>query len=496
MFGGVARKGKGELNVSNRSMIFIGAAVISAVAGSVRASDLIIDWNNVLLDAIRTNPGGVGVGGPGAISRTGAIMHAAMFNAVNAVDQTHFSYDPNSTFSPGAAGGADKFAAAAVAANRTLRALYPAALQPIFDARLNSDLASIPDGPAKAAGISLGEYSATHMLALRANDGWDADPSYSFGSNPGDFQMPQAGSPVHPHWGNVTPFGMTSGSQFRTDRIGAYGSMENFLASQEYTDNFNDVKQNGSIDSWTPADDEYKIAFFWANDRNGTSKPPGQLNQITQTMADRQFAGLNASDRLSQSARLFALLNLAMGDAGVAAWDVKYNTPYDLWRPITGIQQADADGNINTISDPSWQPLNHVDPDGPGPMSADPFTPPFPAYVSGHATFGAAHAAIMREFFGDSDSILGGPLTFGTDDPFLPAGYTRTFSSWEDMARENGRSRVYLGVHWQIDADDGYTIGDNLGQWMFDNYLRAVPTPGATMLLAVGAVVGLRRRRA
>lgn len=481
--------------MSPARVLIIGAALICSEAATAHASDLIIDWNNVLLQSIRTNPGGLGVGGPGAISRTGAMMHTAMFNAVNAVDQTHFGYDPDGTFAPSVPAGTDKFAAAAVAANRTLRALYPAALHPTFDARLSSDLAAIPDGPGKTAGVALGEYAASHVLSLRQNDGWNADPSYTFGNQPGDYQMPQAGNPVHPHWGNVTPWGMTSGAQFRTDRIGAYGSMANFLASQEYTDNFNDVKDNGRIDRWTPADEEYKIAFFWANDRDGTSKPPGQLNQITQAMADRQFASMSADERLSQSARLFALLNMGMADAGVAAWDCKYNSPYDLWRPITGIQQADADGNVNTISDPTWQPLNHVDPDGPGPMAADPFTPPFPAYVSGHATFGAVHAAIMREFFGDSDAILGGPLTIGTDDPYLPGGYTRTFTSWEAMARENGRSRVYLGVHWQIDADDGYTIGDNVGQWMFDNYLRAIPAPGAAVLMAMGGMIGLRRRR-
>jgi hypothetical protein len=473
----------------------LAACVVVAVSGQARAGDLVTDWNEVYLEAIRVAPGGIGVGGPGAISRTGAIMHAAMFNAVNAVDQTHEFYDPAGTFAPGAATGASRQAAAVVAAHQTLTALYPAALHATFDARLASDLAAIPDGPSKTAGVALGQYAANHMLTTRAGDGWNADPSYTFGGNPGDFQMPQAGNPVHPHWGNVTPFSMTSGSQFRTNRIGSYGSMANFLASQEYTDNFNDVKENGRIDRWTPSDEEYKVAFFWANDRDGTSKPPGQLNQITKAMADRQFAGLSPDERLSQSARLFALVNLAMGDAGVAAWDVKYNTPYDLWRPVTGIQQADADGNPLTISDPTWEPLNHVDPDGAGPMAANPFTPPFPAYVSGHATFGAAHAAIMRQFFGESDLIEGGALECGTDDPYMPAGYTRSFTSWEQMARENGRSRVYLGVHWQIDADDGYTIGTGLAEHLFANYLRVVPTPGAAGLLACVGVVAMRRRR-
>ena len=111
-----------------------------------------------------------------------------------------------------------------------------------------------------------------------------------------------------------------------------------------------------------------------------------------------------------------------------------------------------------------------MDPDGAGPRLADPFTPPFPAFISGHATFGAAQAAIMRNFFG-RDKFA--PLTIGTDDPYVP-GLTRTFTSWETMARENGRSRIYLGVHWQWDADDGYTAGTKLANYLFHHYLRPV----------------------
>ncbi|MDX2115190.1 MAG: vanadium-dependent haloperoxidase [Planctomycetota bacterium] len=470
------------------SRLFVGAAAVSLAASAGHAS-VIVDWNNHLLDAIRQAPAG-----PPSMGRNGAMVMTAMYNAVNAVDQTHFSYGG---FNVQASAGTSRQAAAAQAAHDVMVNLYPAQ-SALWNARLNDSLSAIADGPAKLAGITLGQQSAAHMIGLRSADGMPGTTFYPSGMQPGDYRNPN--NPGNPNFGadvnggNFQTWGITSGAQFRPSRLSNYGTMANFLASQEYADNFNDVKNNGRIDRWTPADEEYQIAFFWANDRNGTYKPPGHLNAITQTMADRAFAGMNPDERLSKEARLFALLNIAMADAGVAAWDCKYNSEFDLWRPVTGIQLADTDGNPATVSDPTWEPLNHVDPDGPGPLLADPFTPPFPAYVSGHATFGAAHSAIMREFFGDSDQILGGPLTIGSEDPYN-GGITRTFDSWEAMARENGRSRVYLGVHWQIDADDGYTMGDQVGQWIFDRYLREVPAPGSAVLAFAGGLLFARRRR-
>ena len=473
--------------VAMKELLFVPAVAVATLVGAAHASDVVMDWNSMYLQGLRQGP----FNGPGPMARTGALMHTAIFNAVNAIDQTHVSYGG---FQQVAAPGTSKKAAVAYAAHRVLTQAYPQpGLVSQFDAQLSSSIAGLSEVE-RSLGQALGHAAADHIIAQRTNDGSSNFITYTPGTNPGDWRPTQAGDPVTPHWGNTTPWGLNSGSQFRPNRLSSYGTLSNFLASQEYADNYNDVKENGRVDRWTPADEEYQIAFFWGNDRGGTYHPPGHLNAITQTMAERQFAGLSEDDRISQSARLFGLLNLAMADAGVAAWDCKYNTELDLWRPITGIREADTDGNPLTISDPAWEPLNHVDPDGAGPMQADPFSPNFPAYMSGHATFGAAHSAIMREFFGGSDLIEGGLLEIGTDDPYVP-GLTRTFSSWEAMARENGRSRVYLGVHWQIDADDGYTTGDSVGQWIFDNYLRAVPTPGAFATFAAAGVFGLRRRR-
>jgi PAP2 superfamily len=470
-------------------MVVYAASALSMAACNERvmAQDEVTVWNNQLLNAIRQQPSG-----PPTMARNGAMVMTAMYNAVNAIDQTHQSYGGFSTVVDV---GTSKQAAAAQAAHDVMQHLYPT-LGAQWSNQLATSLSVIPNGPSRTAGIALGNASASHMIGLRANDGTSNPGTYVAGTNPGDYSNPNSGSrndAVEPNAGNYTPWSMTSGNQFRPDRLTNYGTMTNFMASNEYLNAYNQVKQVGSINSWTPADEEYKIAFFWANDRSGTYKPPGHLNKITQTFAQRQFAALSPDERLSQNARLFALLNMAMADAGVAAWDAKYNTDFDLWRPITAIRNADTDGNPGTIGESTWEPLNHVDPDGAGPMTADPFTPPFPAYISGHATFGAAHAAIMRSFFGGIDLIDGGPLTIGTDDPFVP-GLTRTFSSWEAMARENGLSRVYLGVHYQFDADDGYTTGDQVGSWMFSNQLQAIPEPSSAFLLGGYSMLMLFRR--
>lgn len=440
------------------------ALAVVALTGAARA-DVITDWNTQLANAIRQAPAG-----PPTMARSGAMVFTAIYNAVNAVDQTH---EPYGGFSTLAGPTTSREAAVAQAAHDVMVSLYPApALVTQWNAQLATNLAAIPNGAAKTAGIALGAASASHIIALRTNDGTQLPNTYVPGANPGDWVPTQPGPAVEPNAGLYTPWGMSSGSQFRQNRLTNYGTMANLLASPEYAANYNDVKANGRINSWTPSDENYKIAFFWANDRNGTFKPPGHLNAITQTFAARAFQALSPAARLSREARLFALVNMAMADAGVCAWDCKYDTAFDLWRPITGIQHGASDGNPHTKADPAWTPLNNVDPDGPGgPMLADPFTPPFPAYISGHATFGAAQAAIMRNFFG-GDSFA--PLTIGTDDPYVP-GLTRTFSSWKKMAKENGRSRIYLGVHWQWDADDGYTAGTGLANYIYGHYLRPLP---------------------
>ncbi|MBL8745881.1 MAG: vanadium-dependent haloperoxidase [Phycisphaerae bacterium] len=473
-----------------RSFSFVAAIV--AFAGSASA-DVVTQWQSVYQDAIRLTGGA-----PCPVSRGGPMMSLAMFDAINSIDAV---VDYNSSFQPFTPGlpvplaGTSREAAAATAAYETLFPLYgsnPACAALINNAYAAS-LAAIPDGAAKAAGIAHGQSVASSILAFRAGDGYDADPSYTYGTNPGDFQLTPDGPNVpafSPHWGNVTPWGLNTGSQFRPTTLTDFGSMDNLMHSQAYADQINGapgipgVKELGSRTSATRTADQTEIAWFWANDRDGTSKPPGQLVEISKIVSNQE--GLS----LSSNARMFALVNMAMADACVAAWDAKYNTPIDLWRPINAIRETDGagnpmpDGNPSTIPDSEWLPLND-------------FTPPFPAYVSGHGTMGAAHAGIMAALFGDNYSFDLGSDEFSVNPGLgYPADLTRHFNSFSEAAWENALSRIYLGVHYYWDALDANILGYQVANYVFENNLRPVPAPGMLALLIPGAALAARRRRA
>lgn len=456
------------------------------LAGTARA-DVVTEWSDTYLQVIRATGGA-----PCPLSRDGPMLYLSMYDAINAIDTVN---NPNAAFTPYQQGlpvpAADtsREAAAAAAAYTSLTALHlnNATDLALIQARYDSQLAAIPDGPAKTNGIAFGTGVANTLLAQRQNDGYDADSSYTPGGHAGDWRVTPDGpvvQPFTPHWGNVTPWGLLSGSQFRPTRMTDFGSMDNLMHSQAYADQINGtngvlgVKDFGARNSQVRTAEQTEIAWFWANDRDGTSKPPGQLIQITQAVS------ANTGLSLSQNARLYGMVGLALGDACIAAWDSKYNTPIDLWRPIDAIRETLDDGNAATTPDPNWLPLND-------------FTPPFPAYVSGHATFGATHAAVMAAFFG-TDSMT---FTIGSDEfavnPGLgyPADLTRTFHSFSEAAMENALSRVYLGVHYEWDALDGNTLGYQVGNYIASHYMLPIPGPGATSGLVLAGAVGLSRRR-
>jgi membrane-associated phospholipid phosphatase len=423
-------------------------------------TDEVISWNNVLLNAIRT----VG-GAPTPIARVSAMMHAAIYDAVNSIQKTYQPYllslpTPSETSAE---------AAVIHAAHRVLSVVFPSLtsdmslremLKNTFNEALSTSLSKISttDMEASENGRILGQAIANAIIANRADDGSDNNDPYVSGSNPGDWRPTGSGDAVTPNWPSVRPFTMTSGSQFRPPRPAGYATKFQMLSSPEYAAQVNEVKQLGSATSTARTAEQTEIAFFWANDLDGTYKPPGQLFRLTQIVSKlRQLS-------LEENARLFALVGLALGDAAIAAWDAKYSTDLDLWRPETAIRLANTDGNRATQADPNWEPLSVM-------MKADGskvrFSPAFPAYVSGHATFGATHSGILRNYFG-TDNVT---FTLDTDDPSVP-GVTRTFNSFSSAALENGRSRVYLGVHYQWDADAAYVSGTQLADYVFANFLR------------------------
>ncbi len=422
-----------------------------SVVRSANAIDVIVQWNDVLLEAIRKTGGA-----PTIISRVAAMMHIAMFEAVNIVVRKYYSYPNICLTHIHVPQYISTEAAVSYAAYRVLLASYPAQAS-LIDEALRAALVLIKDDQtAKDNGKVLGEAIAKAVLECRANDGSSACMSYQSGNRPGDWRSTNGASAVTPEWRNVRPFAMERGNQFRPPFPGNYANQVELLRSPEYAAQLQEVQLYGNKDSKIRTADQTEIAFFWANDLDGTYKPPGHLFRMTQIVSKLR----NLS--LVENARLFALVAIAMADAAIVAWDAKYADNYiNLWRPISGVQLADTDGNLVTREDRSWTPLS-IDP-----KTGVHFTPPFPAYVSGHATFGAAHAGVMRNYFG-TDNVT---FELDSDDPSVPY-VKRRFNSFSSAALENGRSRVYLGVHYQWDADNGYDSGTKLADFVSANFLQ------------------------
>ncbi|WP_121232494.1 vanadium-dependent haloperoxidase [Saccharothrix variisporea] len=416
-------------------------------ASAAPASDPVLYWNDVLLETYKS----VG-GAPGPLARGGAMVHAAIYDAVNSITTVGQPYVYKAE-----APTASVRHAVAYAAHDALVAAFPGQ---DFSDELATALADA--GSDTGNGTALGKAAAAAIVANRANDGSGDTTPYQVTNGPGHWRPTGSGTAATPNWGKVKPFTMTSGAQFRPQHPAGYSSMTALLASPEYAAQLNEVKSLGSANSTTRTAEQTQIAHFWANDLDGTYKPPGQLFKHTQVVAG--LRGLGTAEK----ARLFALVALAMGDAGIVAWDRKYQTDIDLWRPESGVQLADTDGNAATDADPTWRPLSKL-------RDGTPFSPPFPAYTSGHATFGGAWAGAMKSFFG-TDNIT---FTGGTDDPYAQ-GVQRTFTSFSAAATENARSRVYLGVHYQFDGDYGVSSGKAMAESAAVRFVRASgpTTPG------------------
>ena len=394
----------------------------------VPSADVVLEWNTLALDVIRQTKANPLLG-----SRDLAIMQVAVYDSVNAIDGSFTPYLAHVH----ASHGASPEAAAAQAAHDTLVALFPTQAA-TFDATLTADLAGISPGRARQ-GTDVGREVAEQILAWRSNDGSDRVVSYTPGTNPGDWQpTPPAFLPaLDPQWGSVTPFAMTSDSQFRPPPPPA-------LSSTEYATAFNEVKSLGASNSTTRTPDQTQIALFW-KDAAGTAYAFGHWNEIAQEVSVAQ--GLDLVD----NARLFALLNIATADALIASWDAKFT--FNFWRPITAIHFA-GDNALNpaTTSDPTWTPLI--------------VTPNFPSYTSAHSTVSSAAAAVLTAQFGAD-------YHFSAGSDGLP-GVTRSFDSFAAAAAEAGQSRIYGGIHFPFDNQVGLATGSALGNYVFQNFLRPV----------------------
>jgi hypothetical protein len=365
--------------------------------------------------------------------------------------------------------------AIAQAAHDALVALWPAQKVSV-DGKLAEDLAEFGDGDQKSRGITLGRRAAAAILARRTDDrSAQADPlvgvDYIPGNGPGEWrQDPISLIPVAlgAKWGQVTPFVLRSSDQFRIPPPPA-------LTSARYTRAFNEVKRLGGdgINTRTERTPEQTIAgIFWGYDGTpNLSAPPRLYNQIAVLIANQRGTGTGNPVTL---ARLLALVHTAMADAGIACWESKY--VYKFWRPVGAIREADTDRNPNTVVDPDFSPL------GAPASNINPgvnFTPPFPAYASGHATFGSALFQTLRRFYG-TDRIA---FTFVSDEfngvttdnqgnvrPRIP----RTFPNLSTAEEENGQSRIYLGIHWEFDKAEGMLQGRRVADFVANNAFQRV----------------------
>jgi hypothetical protein len=440
-------------------------------------------WNAIAIDASGLDHTPVAPGenrvfgeqlGPGRSSRAMAIVHIAIFDAINAIENDFESYSGI----PRVREFTSVDSAIAQAAHDTLVGMFPSQAA-AFHQLLEDDLDDIPGGRAKQNGIELGRRSAAAILARRNGDGSNfveerMGIEYIPGLEPGIWrQDPISLIPIAlgSRWDEVKPFVMNSARQFRAP---APPPMTSFA----YRSAFNEVKRLGGDGIVTPTirnNEQTLIGIYWAYD--GTPSlcaPPRLYNQIAVEIADTMD-----TDELIDMARLLALVNTAMADAGIAIWESKYL--FKFWRPVIGIREADpgtgptgdGDGNPGTIGDPTYSPLGAPASNLQGPN----FTPPFPAYPSGHAGFGGALFQVLRRFY-RTDRI---PFTFISDEfngitednqgnvrPLIE----RSFRSLSEAEEENGQSRIYLGIHWRFDKTEGIAQGRRVGNFVFDRAFR------------------------
>jgi membrane-associated phospholipid phosphatase len=414
-----------------RTLVFCIALSITFLA----KGDVVTDWNNAALDAIRgdsTVSPPIPPTPPPRASRALAILHASIYDAVNGIvrsQKPYFVKERGPT-------NASEEAAASAAAHKVLITLFPAYTDK-FDKLHEATLAKIREGTHKRRGLAWGESVANQILRWRFNDGSNAVVPLPPGSGPGVWQPtpPDFLPYALPQWGLVTPFVIPSGDFFRPKGPPA-------LESAKYASDYNEVKDLGAKKGSTRTDKQTEIALFWA-DGAGTATPPGHWNLIAQDVGSAQ------RNTMPQNAHLFALLNVAMADAAICAWDAKYT--YNFWRPVTAIREGDTDGNPATHPDPKWISLI--------------VTPPFPDYTSGHSTFSGAAAAVLSLFYGTSR------VPFTTTSDASP-GIVRSFRGFLQAANEAALSRMYGGIHFRSANEDGLKSGLAIGGWTFTHTMQ------------------------
>jgi hypothetical protein len=423
-------------------------AWLSGLAFAQPAANEVLQWNDTTMKAIEAN-GQSNV----VATRTLAMVQAAVHDALNAINRRYDAYYFEGPGDP----AASPDAAVAAAAHTVLVGVVNSFGTPaqkgtalaLVEQAYTASLARTTDGPARNKGVAVGRAAGAAMLALRKDDGATRDAPYTPGMGAGKWRPHPNPVPANPAianpdaargfapanvpgWANVTPFTLLSASQYWLPGPPA-------LVSPTYARDFNEVKAVGGKVSTVRTQDQTEIARFWF-------EGPGNWNTIARVVAAGRK--LDAHD----SARLLALMNVAMADSYIAGWKIRY--VYDSWRPVTAIREGDNDGNDATAGDPNWDSLQN--------------TPSVSDYPSTQSMFSAAAAVVLA-------SLLGGDqATFTTTSGKPFEGISRSFSSFSQAARESADSRVYAGIHFRSSCEDGMAAGRKIGQRAVALYLQPV----------------------
>ena len=391
-----------------------------AACSSVATADVITDWDEKAVAA-----GYTAKQGPPPHSRIVAIVHLAMFEAVNSIEGRYRPYRARLPAEP----GASREAAAAAAAHYVLTRVYPDQAKDM-DKALQSSLAAVGDEAARAKGVRLGERAGAAMLAERSGDGAGGPDTYRPFTAPGKY-VPTV-LPAASRWGSVRPFALKTGDQFRPGAPYA-------LTSREWASDYNEVKRMGAKAGSARSAEQTDIARFW--ELTG----PATYNPLA-----RQIVAAKRVD-LTDCARVFALVSIAAADALIAVFDAKYT--YNFWRPVTAIRNGDLHGNDAIERDPAWEPIIP--------------TPMHPEYPCAHCITQSAAAGVLQAFFGDAIPTV--KLTSTT-----APGVTRTYVKLSDYVNEVIDARVYDGVHYRTSGIIGADMGRKIAQYAVQNHLLPI----------------------
>ena len=418
------------------AMLALGGGCVSTVGDNINEQelesavlgDVVSSWNQAAQAAIITVAGAP----PAQDSYWSAIMHVAMYDAVNAVGGRGGRYLPL-VASPTPRNPASREAAAVAAAHHVLSTLMPSQ-KATFDAKLANDLAQISDGKKKDNGVAMGVEAAQQVLA--AHDGVIPAVTYTPPSGPGNWQpVPPAFATVLPGFGLVTPFTMSSQSQFRPGPPPA-------LTSDVWAADYNETKNyGGGGDSPNLAtDDQKNIGRLY-----GIEHPGAQYHRVVRRIAQENEL------TLTEAARFFAMVYVQFTDASIACWDAKFH--YHFWRPYTAIRNGDTDGNDATAPDPSWTPLVP--------------TPGHPEYPAAHGCFTGGFVGVLRAYF-------------GTDQVHViidsaPTGLSHEFFDLDDLNAEIVLARIYGGMHYRNSVEVGIGMGAGIAAQLSTNFFQRLP---------------------